>query len=356
MRSIKNIIRIMFVSVFLLLLSPVIVNAASAKITASPTTAYVGDSVTITATYTAAAWNLTISGNGVSTAKYADVTADAENATKSVSVKLNTSKAGSYTVKLTGDITDGTTGDTVNVNKSVTVVVKEKPVEQKNTVTNNTVSQSSNQNTTSQNTTSKTTKSQNTTSQTTTKKTNTTQAKKEEVTEKVEDVLEFGISKLTIFGIKENGEKQEINLTPEFNINTYEYKAIVTADIQKLEIVKNANNYDEYLQITGIEENLKGGENIIILKLQKDEQLVEYKIIVEKEIPELVVVSDFEETQEQVNEENNIKSEQNVENQNGFLKFLEQHVWCLGCCLVLMIIEGAVFVFIIRKNYIRKEE
>lgn len=108
------------------------VEAASASISPSKKTATVGDSVTINISFNAAAWNLKVSGTGVTTTSYADTTSDGENAKTTKSLKLDTSTEGTKTIKLTGDVSDGTTGATTTINKSVTVTVNKKA-----TTTNN---------------------------------------------------------------------------------------------------------------------------------------------------------------------------------------------------------------------------
>ena len=102
----KNIIQSMVFTfaVMWLLLSSINVHAAYASISSNKLNATVGDSVIITVRYTAAAWNLHLSGaindtivgydpNGVNTSQFQNFT-------------LNTSSAGTYTVTLSGDVVD----------------------------------------------------------------------------------------------------------------------------------------------------------------------------------------------------------------------------------------------------------
>ena len=121
MKNKKIIQTIIFSITFIwLFLGCITVNAASASISANKTSATVGDSVIITVRYNAATWNLHVSGavndsivgydpNGV-------------NASQFQTYNLNTSAAGTYTVSLSGDVTDE---NEVNspVGGSVTVVV-----------------------------------------------------------------------------------------------------------------------------------------------------------------------------------------------------------------------------------------
>ena len=102
------------------------VNAVSASINASSTSVKVGTKVTITIKWNAAAWNLTVSGNGISSKTYADVTDDAENASFSETISFTPSSAGTYTIKLTGSVTDENSKDSTPVSDSVSIKVTEK--------------------------------------------------------------------------------------------------------------------------------------------------------------------------------------------------------------------------------------
>lgn len=122
-----------------------------------------------------------------------------------------------------------------------------------------------------------------TTPTTTTKKpTTTTQTKQEEPKkEVVED--NFYINSVVLKGIKENGETEDIILSPEFNKDTYEYTCNVSSEITKIEIQKEAGQYTNSIIVTGGEE-LKTGENIITLMLSaEDHQAKTYTIKVIKE-------------------------------------------------------------------------
>lgn len=135
----KRMIKIWVAIIFMIAMLSITtkVQAATATITASKNNATVGDEVNIIVKYTAAAWELTASGNGISTTKYVDVTSDAENATTTKTIKLDTSSAGTKEIKLTGTVSDGTTGATSKINTSVKVTVKEKSSSTENAGSNN---------------------------------------------------------------------------------------------------------------------------------------------------------------------------------------------------------------------------
>lgn len=125
--------------------------------------------------------------------------------------------------------------------------------------------------------------------------------KKEENKEQdIEQNLEedFIISKLSLKGIKENGEKVDIQLSPEFNSNTYEYTCNVLSDIKNIELEKDAGKYTDSIIVTGLEE-LKEGENVITLQLVaegKETKSYTIKVIKEEKIEETEVIQDKEET------------------------------------------------------------
>lgn len=123
----KKILIVILTLIAILLVGTIKVQAASAEIYASKTTVEVGEDVTITAKFTAAAWNIKVSGNGISGASYASQTSDLSEAENAKEFKLDTSKAGKYTIIISGDITD-TNGETKEINKSCTVTVNEKKV------------------------------------------------------------------------------------------------------------------------------------------------------------------------------------------------------------------------------------
>ncbi len=123
--------KISYKMIFLLLFGMIILflnsidsNAATAGISASSQNVNVGDNVNINVSITAATWNVKVSGSGISDS-IVGVNTDVQNQTTNQSYKLNTSKAGTYTVMITGDITDAN-GQKQNVSYSTTVTVAEK--------------------------------------------------------------------------------------------------------------------------------------------------------------------------------------------------------------------------------------
>ena len=112
------------ISVTLLLLLGTTSNAtASASINASKLNVTQGESVSINVSANAAACNLRINGAGISE-KFVDGNIGGDSKTFSKAYTLNTSNPGTYTINLTGDVTDA--DGTQEISRSVTVKVAEK--------------------------------------------------------------------------------------------------------------------------------------------------------------------------------------------------------------------------------------
>lgn len=106
------------------------VYAESASIVASSKSVTVGTKVTITVNVTAAAWNLHVSGEA--SGDIVGFNPEAENQTTKKTYTFTPSKAGTYTVTLSGDITDQDKFDATKINQSVTITANEKPATNNN--------------------------------------------------------------------------------------------------------------------------------------------------------------------------------------------------------------------------------
>lgn len=153
----------MIIFVFGIILLSKGVYAASASITANKTSVTVGTKVTITVKVNAAAWNLQVSGSA--SGSIVGFNMDAENQTTTKTYTITPNKAGTYTVYLSGDITDESSENATNVSKSVTITAKAKPTTtttpNTNTNTNNNTNTNTNTNTSSNKPTTTTKKSSN---------------------------------------------------------------------------------------------------------------------------------------------------------------------------------------------------
>lgn len=117
----KKLIKISILSIFVFIAISIFSEtyAASASISASKTNVKVGEKVTITVSMNAAAWNTNISG--AASKSFAGNSDDGNNITKKEQISFTPSSAGTYTFKLGGDVSDGSTNKTTNVSGSVTV-------------------------------------------------------------------------------------------------------------------------------------------------------------------------------------------------------------------------------------------
>lgn len=114
------------------------VNAASASIKSNKTTVNVGDTVNVTLSYTAAAWDLHVNSSLTtsSTTAYASATEDAKNATFSKSISYKTEKAGTYNISLSGTVSDESDDESYqgkSINQTITITVKAKEISSKPT-------------------------------------------------------------------------------------------------------------------------------------------------------------------------------------------------------------------------------
>lgn len=256
MKVLKKYISIVL-TVILTLIFTSKVYGATANISASKTTAYVGDKVTINVNVNAAAWNLSVSGNGISGSAITGFNMEGTNQTTTKSYTLNTNSVGTYTTSLKGDISDGATDITTDISQSVTVIVKEKPA-QKPAATTKPVTKP----TTS---TSKPTTNTNKTNNGTVNKNNNTQ------------VSLSNNAFLKEFRIDEAG------ITPAFNKTIYNYAVTVGEDVDKINVTAIAEDVNANIEISG-NTNLQKGDNIVTVKVtaQDRKNVKTYKIIVTK--------------------------------------------------------------------------
>ena len=110
----------------MLLLPQIVLAAPNATINTDKSQIEKGESVTATVTLDdAAAWNIEIKGSGAASCskREADVTIDAKSTTKEFTLSCMSTKKGTITFEVTGDITSGTaeTKD-ISITKNVTVI------------------------------------------------------------------------------------------------------------------------------------------------------------------------------------------------------------------------------------------
>lgn len=127
-KSIK--ILVSLISIFIIYALFFKINAASASLNVSSSQVEVGTPVNITVNINAASWEIHVSGPV--TGNYSDTSSDGNNTNKKEPLSFTPSAAGTYTVKLSGNVTDGSSNDgtAVNVSDTKTITVTEKKVEQ----------------------------------------------------------------------------------------------------------------------------------------------------------------------------------------------------------------------------------
>lgn len=224
----KNTIKILILSIFTLIVLSLLtcVNAATASISANKTNATVGENVTITVNVNAASWSISV--GGATTGRMTGYNEDGVNQNASKQFSLSTATPGTYTVLMTGDVTDQSSDYSTPVSGSVTVVVTA-PVETPDPPQNN--NNTSNGGTT-------TTKPNN--NNTTTKPTETKSSN----------------SRLSSLKIAEGA------IAPEFDSGIREYAINVSNEVTKLTIEAIADDLKSNVVVTGNEE-LQVGENTV---------------------------------------------------------------------------------------------
>lgn len=316
------------------------VQSATAKINVSPAIIHVGDKITVKITGNAASWsNLTlkasgqISGNG---GIMADVTDSGENENVTMGTYTFTATSvGNATFTLSGLVVNSDyTTNKISDSETVQIIKKEEP-KQETAPPTNTNTPSINSGTTNN----KTTNKQTVTNTSTTSK-NTTTSTTQQKEEKQDD---FYINKVVLTGVKENDEKVNISLSPEFQKDIYEYTCHVGAEIQKLELEKEAGDYTNSIIVTGLDD-LKEGENSITLQLAaENHEAKTYTIKVIKEAQKTI--------------ENVVPVGENV-SKTGIaeIKTISMPLWVFIVMQILIIvIEVLAIYFIPWRNLLKKK-
>ncbi|MBQ8043139.1 MAG: cadherin-like beta sandwich domain-containing protein [Clostridia bacterium] len=365
------------------------VYAASASITASKTSVTVGTKVTITVKVNAAAWNLNVSGDA--SGSIVGFNAEAENQATTKTYTLKPTKAGKYTVYLTGDITDESSETATNINKSVTVTVKEKTTTNTNTNNNTTTN-------TNNNTTTTTTKSSNANISKLTLSVEGLSFKSSQTTYNIkvgEDVdnitvgvtlshkkatytvtgnknLKAGNNVIKIVVTAEDGTKKtyKINVEKEGNVeeSSADLANLIIEDMTfetpfnttETEYVGSKMKYAESLNVLPYtvsekatyeiigNENLKEGQNTIVVKVTSADKrnTVEYKVTFEMESKEetnaLQVVNPYIETEPQVEQQ---------DESNSFKEIIMEHSTIILLYLLALVeFAQVVYLYVQLKN------
>ena len=121
--KIKNKLFIFSILLIALLAIGTKVQAVSASVSASSTSVKPGTKVTITTKINGASWQIKLSG--AVTEVYSDATSDAEDTTKYEKTTFTPSKAGTYKITLSGNVTGSSDTKATQVSDSVTIVAKD---------------------------------------------------------------------------------------------------------------------------------------------------------------------------------------------------------------------------------------
>ena len=205
------------------------IYGATATITASKIEAYVGETVSINVKVEAAAWNLNVTGNGVSGGNITGFNMEGTNQTSSKTYSLTT-----------------------DISKSIVVTVKTKPV----TTPPTTSSVPSTNNTTSTTPQVNTTTNKNNNNVTTTLSSN---------------------AYLSQFRVDQPG------ISPDFNKTTYNYSITVGSDSNNLNVIAVPEHSKATVTISGNTDLIEGNNTIVAQVTAQDKKTVKtYKIIVTK--------------------------------------------------------------------------
>lgn len=263
MKNLKiKILFILFLTIIISIISHTAIYAAGINMSISKSSGYVGDTFSVTISGIngivdiGANQNISISPSG---RQFVD---------GSLTITGNAISVGTGTITVTPEDVTTTDAEPVEITTSASrsITIKEKEVE----VPKEEVSESKN--------TSKTT-----TSKTTTSKSNQSKTNNNEQKENLKKSEDFYITKLVLNGVTEEEEYVEIELTPEFSKDIYEYECKISSNIERIEIQKDAGEFTDSIVITGIDE-IKEGENLI--KVELIEEGYETKTYIIKAIKE----------------------------------------------------------------------
>ena len=232
------------------------VYAASASITASSATVYVGDSASFIVTVNGAAWNVYVAG--AANGSVVGYNPDGSNQTTNQSFAINTSQAGTYTATISGSVTEQDQDESTPVGGSATITVIERPAVQPVTPTP-TPTPPTNNNTNSNNAnTNDNNNSVNANTETKTQETKTTEPAKKPI-----EVTKFEI----------------VGYDLEFDSNTKSYTLNIGKEVSKLYLIVEGK--DITADRTGIIDI--ANKDKVKFRLKNSDQEVEYTINLNKQ-------------------------------------------------------------------------
>lgn len=167
----------------------------------------------------------------------------------------------------------------------------------------------------------------------------TTETTSETSTEKTKAAL--GIYKLSLVGISADDKEEELELNKEFERERLEYICDVPNDVKKVTVKADSYDYNDSIKITGNEEELKEGENIIKVSVSDGKETITYKITVNKGKSETQ-----ETTQIQAQEDNQEQKKANI-----LKKAMDSKNIIIGGFIFLVVLEVLILTYLkITKN------
>lgn len=301
-----------FILVIVLVFQGQTVQAASMGLSISKSTAYVGD--TFTVTISGINGKVNISGN----ANISLSTSGSQWVDGSLTITGTAKAVGTGKVTITPVDVTTTSAEpeevTASASRTITIGKKEEPKPTPEEGNKNTDTSNKNNN----------------------KPTTKTETPKKETTPITNQEDDFYISMVKLIGVKENGEKEEIALSPAFSSQIYTYNCEIGSDIQKIEVEKEAGQYTNSITVTGLEE-LKEGENVLtILLAAEDHQAKTYTIKLMKAPKE----------EEQETSANVIENNQTKEKENK-TAMITMPVWAFVLMQIAIIVVEMVLLFLV---------
>ena len=157
---------------------------------------------------------------------------------------------------------------------------------------------------------------------------------KEDSESKEETKPALGIYKLSLTGVGDDNITEEIELNKEFDRGNFEYSCDVSEKIKKISVNAEAYEYNDSIKITGNENELKDGENVITVSVSDDKDTVKYTIKVNKGKNKIEENAQIQAQETEASKNNNTKNNMII---------------VIGIIVVLAIIV-ALIAFYIKKN------
>ena len=157
---------------------------------------------------------------------------------------------------------------------------------------------------------------------------------KEDSESKEETKPALGIYKLSLTGVGDDNITEEIELNKEFDRGNFEYSCDVSEKIKKISVNAEAYEYNDSIKITGNENELKDGENVITVSVSDDKDTVKYTIKVNK-------------GKNKIEENTQVQAQETEASKNNNTK--NNMIIVIGIIVVLAIIV-ALIAFYIKKN------